>query len=315
MSLYERTYPTLVSLLGSLGLGTALAYFIGIAFMFQSGSEEWVLFFLVWGPWLVVIPAGALIAHLYLRTHLGRWLVERGRLEEAVEYTSQRLEAGLTRSRRETIYHRVYLARAHTARGNYEEALSRLTRGFAMPDHDETSLKIWRWQMENALRVGAEEVLEEAFDAAAGLEVKGEKMKTLRACRAEWAALNDERAEFEAQLDEARWPKLDPADKRESRVDFAEAIGRMIFGRSRQDLQMARSLLERSREEMLAEIPLREAEYDALRTESFIECDEEAAAEEALEAARRAPGDARSERAVERVARRFAREFQRGRTS
>lgn len=296
MSLYERFYPKIVSFVGSLGLGTALTFFFGIGLAFQSGFEKWADLFFVWGPWFVIVPGALLIAHLYMRTHLGRWFVERGCVDEALAYTSERLGGGLLRSRKEALYHRIYLARAKIYQGSYAEALETLTRGFAMPDATPVALAIYRWQMEAALRLEDGQMIDSGFASALELEAKAKAMTEVRACRAEWAVLEGNGSEYQTHIEEARW-----SGRQNGRADFAEALALLAFGHEEEEFDRGLELLRRCRAEVVGEIPCREAEIDATRSQLLVELGRESEAKKTLKERDDLPFDERAERAVERA--------------
>ncbi len=298
MNLWNRIYPTFVSFLGSLGLGTALTYLFGVGFFVWSESEAWAEFFLAWGPWLVGVPVASLVAHLYLRTHLGRWYLERGRVGEAVEYTGERLEHGVLRSRKEALFHRLYLGRAQIAGMDYARALETLTRGFAMPEWESLEAKYRRWQMEAALRLEDDEMLEEAWREAKRLETGDRESAALRACAAEGAALAGEEEACDRHLDEARW-----SEAKRPRVDFAAAVGVAQFAATDADWKHGLELLERSGDDLAESggVPGREAEVVAVQAECFAALGRIDKAGDMLQRADEVPADGRSRARIQDV--------------
>lgn len=300
MERLERIYPTFVSALGSVGLGTAFAYFIGVVLVFQPGWGAWAQFFLVWGPPLAFIPGLMLIAHLYLRTHLGRWWVERGAYEQAVEYTEQRLESNLLRSRKEALYHRIYLARAQIGRAEYEAAAATLTEGYAVPESGREAARIRRWQLESELRRERGAAVEEAYQSGVDADPPQSVRAALEGGRAEWAVLEGLSEAYHTHIERGRW-----AAEESPRVDLAEGFGAVRFGRDGEAYREGLRMLESCRDRVDREVPARAAEIDAVRAQLLGRLDRPEEARQMLEEARSARADARAERRVEHVAAQF----------
>jgi tetratricopeptide (TPR) repeat protein len=293
----DRFYPGFVSALGSAGLGTAFAYFIGVALVFQPGWEEWARFFLVWGPPVAFVPGLMLIAHLYLRTHLGRWWVERGAHERAIEYTEQRLGANLLRSRKETLYHRIYLARAQIGRAAYAAAMATLTEGYSVPESGREASHIRRWILEAELRRERGAAVEEAYQSGVNADPPQSVRAALDGARAEWAVLEGSPEAYHTHLERGRW-----ADEESPRVDLAEGFGAIRFGRDHEAYREGLRLLESSRDRVDREVPARAAEIDAVRAQLLDRLDRREEARKVLEEARSVRADARAERRIEHVA-------------
>ena len=302
MTLLERLYPKFVSFLGSLGLGTALAYLILGGYSYATGNQVWLWVLVTWGPWAAVVPFGALLAHLYLRTHLGAWYLDRGEPEAAADYTGDRLEHSWLRSRRETLWHRLYLGRAEIARGRYAEALARLTRGFAPPEPEKLQARYRRWQLEAALRLDDHEMVDEALEGAVELSAAAETRGSIRACAGEAAVLEGNREAYHTHLDEARWLTSAPA-----RADFVEAMGTVRFGHTDGARQTAIECIRRSRGTMATEVPGRGAEWYAIWAELLVALGREREAERVLEDVDEASADDRSLAALERAEQRLER--------
>ena len=281
--------------MGSLGLGTAGAYLFGVVLLFVPGFQQWVDFFIVWGPLLVVVPGGMLIAHLYLRTHLGGWLIDQQREEEAIGYTEQRLTPGLMRGRRETLYHRIYLARARIYRGEYEEAIEVLADGYARPTEGDEAVRISRWMLEAALRLEREGAVEEAVE---GVELTS-GADSLRAAveggLAEWAVLEGDEQAYHTHLEEGRW-----ADRRHQRVDLAEALGLARFAGHSEQYERGLELFKKVEAAANRQIPGRAEELVARRADLLFELERGEEAGELLgeETPR---GDARSQRVAAEI--------------
>lgn len=300
MTLVERLYPTFVSFLGSLGLGTALAFLFWGTYFYATDNTLWLQIFLYWGPLLVLVPFGALVAHLYLRTHLAGWYLEHGRIEKAAGYAGERLDHSLLRSRREALVHRMYLGRAQIARGEYAEALATLTRGFSEPEAETLLARYRRWQLEAALRLEDDEMADEALEGALEMEADTETRANLRACAAECAVLEGNCEAYHTHLDEARWLKSARA-----RADFVEALGTARFGKTAEARETALQCIRRSRTASQTEVPGRAGEWYALRTELLVDLDRMSEAERTLDEAEEARADDRSELALERARKRL----------
>jgi tetratricopeptide (TPR) repeat protein len=273
-----------------------MTYLLGVGFFVWADNRAWADFFIVYGPWLVVLPGALLVAHLYLRTHLGAWYLDRGRAEEALAYTSKRLDHSLMRGRKETLFHRLYRGRAQIAQMDYAEALNTLTRGFAMPDSESMEARFRRWQMEAALRLEDSEMLHEAWSATEKLDVGGSLRAALEACGCEWAAISGDREAFQRHLEEARW-----VGDAVRRVDFAEAVGAARLAKTDPDGEAGLDLLEQARESVQRQVPGRAGEICAMRAEFLSVLGRNEQAWRALERADQVPGDGRSRRALERV--------------
>jgi len=302
MTLLERLYPKFVSFLGSLGLGTALAYVIWGVYFNATGSQVWLSVLLTWGPWAAAVPFGALLGHLYLRTHLGAWYLDRGEPEAAADYTDGRLDASWLRSRRETLWHRLYLGRAQIARGDYADGLATLTRGFAPPETEKLQARYRHWQLEAALRLEDHEMVDEALDGAVESAAPAEIRGKIRACAGEAAVLEGNREAYHTHLDEARW--LTSAS---ARADFVEAMGTVRFGHTDGARRTALECIRWSRGSLATELPGRAAEWHAIWAELLVARGRDSEAERVLEDADEASADERSLAALERANRRLDR--------
>lgn len=301
MTLFERAYPTFVSGLGSVGLGFAIAYLLGVVLLFVPGWEAWEAFYLAWGPILVAVPGGMLIAYLYLRTHLGAWFLQRGLVSEAIEYTSERLEHGLVRSRKETLYHRIYLARAKVVEGAYTEALEVLSQGYAVPRSGREAATIRRWELEVALRIEDAGRILEAYEAGVDADPPASTRAALNAGRAEWAVLEGSAEAYHTCIERARW-----ADETHARVDLAEGFGAVRFGRTSGDFEQGLEALDRCRAVAQQEVPGRAPEVEAVRAELFWRLTRYEEAREVFERAGEIEeADERSRRRIEHVQRKF----------
>jgi len=300
MNWYERLYPGFVSALGGVGLGAAFGYFVGAAVVFVPGWSAWSRFFLAWGPPLAVVPGGLLIAHLYLRTHLGGWLVERGAYDRALEYTEERLDPGLMRSRRETLYHRIYRARARIGRREYAAAVETLLEGYSVPETGREAEAVRRWQLEVELRRERGRGVEEAYGEGIESEPSPRMRAALEAGRAEWAVLEGSPEAYHTHLDRGR-----SADPGAVRIDLAEGFGAVRFGGDDEAYERGLQRLEKCRDEAVREVPGRAAEIDAVRAQLLARLGRREEARERLGEAEREVGDDRAVRRVEHVSELF----------
>ena len=124
-----RLYPAFVSLLGSFGVATTLVYFAAVVLSFVPGFS-WISERMVgtekefsFGFLFVVVPYLLITAHLYLRTKLGLWLVERGAFDQAIIFSGKRTTSSFLRSRAEALCNRIALALAWAKKGEIDRAI------------------------------------------------------------------------------------------------------------------------------------------------------------------------------------------------
>ncbi len=289
-------YPKFVSFLGAAGLASALAYFVGVYLAFDPAWEQWAEFFVPWSVPLLFIPYLLLISHLFLRTRLGEWLVERGRIAEAKAYCEARLDYNLLRSRKEALFHRVALARAYVVEQDYAEAEALLASGYSIPEKGQLALDIQRWRMEIALRADNLLRCRQAWDAVAEVTRPRRSRAYVLACRAEWAAREGERSEFEDALEEALW-----ADANNDRVVVSELIGILRFSSDDSQMRQGLDLIEPAREHVSTQIPGRLAELTAFEAELRYRLGEVDRARALIAEAAQRPADARAEYELRRV--------------
>jgi tetratricopeptide (TPR) repeat protein len=297
MRLLERHMPAIVSSLGSLGLGLTLTYFVGVFLAFQPGWETWAAFFVDWGPPAVVVPAGLLVAHLYLRMQLGEWLVDRGRIDDALDFTADRLDHDWRCSKREALHHRLARARAWVVHGDYDRASELLWSGYAIPPSGRMAARIRRWQAEIALRRGDPASVREAYRHADDLSGHPRPLAHLEAARAELASREETRSDFLDYAEGADW-----LEEGAPRVDWSWILGAAAFEEDDDELDWALTRLEAVRTPVVDEIPGRAPEIEAVRAELLAMAGRLEEARDALESARRLEGDDWSHGVVERVA-------------
>lgn len=282
-------YRKFISILGALGLATALAYFVGIYLAFQSEWASWEEFFVPRALVLVLVPYISLIAHLYLRTRLGQWLLDRGRIEEAISYCEARLDHGLLRSRREALSHRAALGRAYFARSDYERVEELLANTARVARGDRMVLQIQRWRMEAALRLDNLVRCHQAWEAAQGLVRPRRARAYILACRAELASREQDRDGFEEAIEEALW-----ADPENERVALSRVIGALTFFETFSEWREALAILDDIEERIVREAPAREAELDVFRARIYLQLAEPAPAIECLDRAEEGRSDRRT---------------------
>lgn len=297
----KRLYPAVVSFVGASGLAAALSYFVGVYLSFQPEWRSWATFFVPKAVALLVVPYVLLLGYLYLRTQLGDWFLSHGYVEEAIARCEQRLDQNLARSRKEALINRVTLARAYVHRADYERARQVLDTGYAKPTGGAQSLDIHRWLMECALRTENLVHCHQAFDSVAEQARPKRARAYVLACRAELAAREGARAEFDEAIDQARWLQPD-----NPRVVLAEVLGALRFRAEAADDAQALADdmladLDEIGEAIVAEIPGRQAELLALRAEVLYTRGDTRPARQLIEHAAQARSDTRSEYQVRRV--------------
>lgn len=293
---YKRIYPIIVSFLGASGLAAGLAYFAGVYLVFQPGWEEWADFFVPIAIPLLLVPYVLLIGHLFLRTQLGGWYLRHGQVDEAIAYCEARTEHNLLRSRKEALIHRITLGRAYVHAGRYDRAEQVLASGFSAPDKGAQALDIARWRMEAALRAEDLVIAHRAYEPVAEQTRPKRACAYVRACRAELAVREGERAEYDEAIEQARWLRPTAA-----RVELAAFLGSLRFAKATAEPGELLAVLDRVEPAITSDIPAREAELLALRAEVLYTRNETEEARQALERAHQARSDARAEYEIRRV--------------
>ncbi len=292
----ERIYPKFVSLLGAAGLASSLAYFAGAYLAFQPQWQTWAEFFVPAAIPLLLVPSLLLLAHLYLRTALGEWLLGRGHVDEAIAYCEERRDHNLVRSKKEALINRITLARAHMVRADYERADEVLSSGFARPAKGAEAIEIARWRLEAALRLEDLVVCHEAAASADGLTRPKRPRAYFLGCRAELAARQGDRSGFDEAIDEALW-----VGPKNPRVRLSQVFGALRFGASEDEFDEALALLEQVYSPTVGDVPHREGELVALRAEILWELGRRDEAREAIASAEKLPRDTRSDYEIRRV--------------
>lgn len=290
-----RLVPILVSFCGSLGLATAMTYFVGIYLAFLPQWHRWAEFFVPRALLFVPIPYILLLLYLGLRTYLGQWYLEQGDVEAAIRYTSSRLRPHLLRGRREVDFHRLVLARALIRRQDYAAAREICERG-PLAGGGRNALAFARWAMEIALR---EDDAERARDT---FERHSERMRSARsadrrtrasllACRAELALREDDREGYKALITEALW-----ADPDNTRAMLTRVLGMLTYGQEASDWPEVLRNLELVQGVACTDIPGRAAELAALQALMLYKSGREDEARATLERAATLDADAWSQR-------------------
>jgi len=303
----KRVYPIFISLLGTLGLATALAFLAGAYLAFQPGWEEWAEFFVPRSVYLLVIPYALLLSHLYLRAQLGLWFLRRGWVDEAVAYCEPRLSQNLMRSRAEALAHRVALARAFVGRGDYARARALLDADYHLPKRGRARLDIARWRMEVALREENLVRAHRAFDEVGGQLRPAQARRALDACRAELALREGDQEGYESAM--ARTTRKGAASARAQwvevmaalRFDSAEVSNGEAGNISLETLAIGLAKLDRIRDAICILLPFAEGEVLAIRAELLYRSARLDEARQQLASLESACCDARSNYEVERV--------------
>lgn len=293
----ERAAPKLVGLLGGIGLGSTLAYFLGVYLIFDPEWQAWADFFVPRAPLLMLIPYSTLSLYLFARSRLSGWLVRRGAHDEAVAWAEARLVPSLLRSRSEVHLHRVALARVALAHGDYALVDERLSQGFSPPRSGRIGLHIQRLRMEAALRredlVGAMA----AFDLVREQPRPALERASILGCRLELAVRAGDEDAYRRILDEVLW-----LDQPCPRVDLARALHALRFGQDEDAWAKGLAWLERSSSEIIAEVPGRQRGLGAVRAGLLDRLGRHEQARLALEQASMAAGDARSAYVFDQIA-------------
>ncbi|MGM0558052.1 MAG: hypothetical protein ACQEVA_16830 [Myxococcota bacterium] len=290
----EKVVPKIVAVLGGLGLGSALAYFLGVYLAFQPGWGAWSTFFVPLALPLMLIPYLSLTAYLYLRSRLSEWLVERGEYALAIEYAGERLEPSLLRSKKETHMHRLALGRAHICQQNYEEAYAALSKGYAVPRSGARALEIHRWQIEAALRLEDMVRSHASYDRVADVTRPASSRVYILGCRIEMAVREKDHAACNRFVEEAEW-----LERACARVDLARALQLIVFEDDEESYERALGLLESSFDDAVEEVPGRQRGLLAWRARALTALGRLDEATLLLDQASESRGDRRSDYVVD----------------
>lgn len=292
----RRFYPMAVTLMGGLGLGLALTYFLGVIFSFLPGWEAWADWFVPRALYLLIVPYVLLVVHLVLRNHVGRFLLKRGAYEEAVEYARKRLKSSVLRSRREVANQRLVYARGLVGLGKYDEARKVLSgHEDELPGPYPVEAK--RWLFELALRkrdLDEAEALVE--DDRSEQKSAGGELAALFACEAELALRRGDVDTYKGRLMDANWEKAS-----HPRVGLCRALAMIEFEKEGEESDEVLALLEMAAGPVAKEVPARGAELKALRALVLWRRGRNREAQRLLEQARVGPTDAWTEEIIEEV--------------
>lgn len=300
-----KLYPRFVTLMGGIGLGLALTYFVGVGLVFVPTMEAWSEFFGVWAIPMLVPPYLLLVVHLVLRNHVGRFLLTRGAMQEAVEYSSRRVTPSLMRGKRESANQRVVWGRALIGQGRYEEAKDVLaSRIRVMPARYEVEAR--RWLVEVALREDDRLTANELLAGAKTQKKGGAEVAALKAAEAELAIREEDIERVREAMMGALWSA--PASVRVGLTRvlaalYAEDGSEMAAAENGEgDALRTLAMVEHR---IAREIPARGSELKALRGWVLMQRGEWEEARACLEAAKAGAQDRWSEIVVERVSARL----------
>ncbi|MFU8803937.1 MAG: tetratricopeptide repeat protein [Bradymonadaceae bacterium] len=295
-----RLYPLIVSLLGSLGLGLGLTYFVGVYLSFHPDFEDWAAFFVPRAIPLMVVPYVLLVAHMVLRYSLGQWFLSRGAVSQAREYSSKRLNKNLLRGKREALKHRLVFGQVLANEGAYEEALTMLNGTKDVPRRGAMAFDYARWKMEVSLRLDDRPAVEEAYASVSKLIVPVRERASVLAARAELALRDAEDDLAREMLEKALW-----AHAESQRATLSRTLSLIEHGQGDEDWREALGLLELVQPPTCNDIPGRTAEFEAYRALLLGRLGDQDNARAALQRARSSPTDVWSEAIVEMVSQRL----------
>ncbi|MFB6264771.1 MAG: hypothetical protein ABEL76_14270 [Bradymonadaceae bacterium] len=297
-----RHLPILVRGLGALGLAATLSYMIGVLAAVTWPGTDWAAFWLRRGPVLVAVPVLSLISYLVVRVRAGAWLLEVDRVDQAMAYAGERLEAGLGRSRLEALSHGVVFLRAALRTGEYDRAadvVEGAPTGGLGTRHVRARLELLGLELD--LR---EERYAEVLERASGGPDGGWSDVRARwwAAGAEAAALEGDSEQFERCIEEANWVREGHA-----RTTLARVFGGAHLSRAGFDTERAAEAIDRWHEEWTRAVPGRSAELFGLRADFAGRMGDRAEVERQWRRAVSATADARASRQLERIADRLDR--------
>ena len=227
-----RALTALSTTVGGLGLGTAAGYMALVFASFDPRGAPITKFMVGatdgtpgWGFMLVAIPYVLLIAHLWIRLRMGRWLLETEDLDAVDRYAAKRTRPNLMRARKEALANVVALMRVDLRRGDYASALQRAQNATRLPGRGEELAAFHRWRLEAALR--AEDLIVAKQIVADAWPIRGPRAASAPfcACAAELAVRNRDRAVFDDWIERAEY-----ADASHPRLTVAKLFAAARFG-------------------------------------------------------------------------------------
>ena len=256
----RRIYPAAVTWTGGIGLGLALTYFVGVVLAFLPGWEDWADFFVPRALWLLLPPYGLLILHMVLRNHVGRFLLNEGAHEEAVEYAEQRMTASLVRSRREAANQRLICAKGHIGQGRYEKAREVLEGELKTLSHP-YDMEARRWLVELALRDDDREAAEKllAGQRNSKKKARGEEV-ALMGCEAELALRQGDLERYRERMKDGLWK-----DGSHPRLGWCRALAMVLHEDDDEESEEVLALLRLVEDPVGRDMPARRSESKALR--------------------------------------------------
>lgn len=292
----RRLYPVVVTLTGGIGLGLALMYLMGVVLAFLPGWEAWADFFVPLALYLMILPYGLLIAHMVLRNHVGRFLLNRQAYEDAEEYSRRRRNASMLRSRREVANHTVIVARALLGQGDYEAA-----RQLLMEEENQFpgsyKAEARRLLFEVALRQDDRERAEElCIEGQDDEKAAGKELAAILGCEAELALRLGDLERYREKMKAAIWEKAS-----HPRVGLCRALAMLEYESEEEQSDEVIALLGLVEESVAREIPARRAELEALRAMALWRRGRREKAKELLKRARSGPCDHWTDEVIRKV--------------
>lgn len=213
-----RFYPLFISVIGILGLATAMVFLVGVVLSFMPGHQAVAYFFVGRSDLersftflLVGVPYALIVAHVYLRTHAGALFLKNGHLDDAIAYCETKLVVTPGRGHKEVAYHRLYLAQTMVRQGKYKEALETLDGVIRCPAALVGDYAVW--ELECALRhqdlVRANALLEKLAHSR-NKRVNLDSNLSLCAAAAELALRQNQDDRFKKLVEKARWSDGNP---------------------------------------------------------------------------------------------------------
>ncbi len=293
--MFQRIYPGLVSLLGSIGLGLALTYFVGVGLVFVEGLEDWALFFTDHAILLILPPYLSLVAHLVLRNHVGRYLLNRGAYQDALDYGRSRSKASPLRGRREAANQTLVWARGLIALGDYDEACSLLEERLdSLPS--KYALEAQRWLLEIALREDDRDRARELTEDPPKPSSPTRTHAALFGAQAELALRDSDLTLYQERMLAAM-----TASAAHPRVGLSRVLSMIHHDESGDQDDEILTTLDLLHDSIAIELPTRSAEFDALKAWILAGADRHDEAQSLLESAREKPTDPWTDEVLQRT--------------